>query len=139
MSSHEIHRLLHEYGLALVFSIVALRALGVRAGAAPAGMPDASEVFVGPGSAAVTTGSGEGGVARIVVAETGLGAVEIGIADGSAAWLDLNTHFGHLHNTLEAGGPPGPNDDRVEVRARSAMGDITVHRSYPLADDGSVI
>jgi Putative adhesin len=73
-----------------------------------------------------------------VVAETGLGAVEVGIADGSAAWLDLNTHFGHLHNALEAGGPPGPNNDRVEVRARSAMGDITVHRSYPLADDGSV-
>ncbi len=73
-----------------------------------------------------------------VVAETGMGAVEIGIADGSAAWLDLNTHFGHLLNTLEAGGPPGPNDDRVEVRARSAMGDITVHRSYPVGDDGSV-
>ncbi len=73
-----------------------------------------------------------------VVAETGMGAVKIGIADGSAAWLDLNTNFGHLHNTLEAGGPPGPNDDRVEVRARSAMGDITVHRSYPIADDGSV-
>ena len=29
MNSHEIHRLLHEYGLALVFSIVALQALGV--------------------------------------------------------------------------------------------------------------
>jgi HicB family len=36
-----------------------------RAGAAPAGMPDASEGFAGPSSAAVTTGSGEGGVARI--------------------------------------------------------------------------
>lgn len=36
-----------------------------RVGAAPAGMPDASEGFAGPGSAAVTTGSGEGGVARI--------------------------------------------------------------------------
>ncbi len=38
-----------------------------RAGAAPAGMPDTSEEFAGagPGSAAVTTGSGEGGVARI--------------------------------------------------------------------------
>ncbi len=29
MSSHEIHQLLNEYGLALVFSIVALQALGV--------------------------------------------------------------------------------------------------------------
>ncbi len=36
-----------------------------RAGAAPAGMPDASDDFAGRGSAAVTTGSGEGGVARI--------------------------------------------------------------------------
>ncbi len=36
-----------------------------RASAAPAGMPDAREEFAGPGSAAVATGSGERGVARI--------------------------------------------------------------------------
>ncbi len=36
-----------------------------RAGVAPAGRRDSGEEFAGPGAAAVTTGSGEGGVARV--------------------------------------------------------------------------
>lgn len=68
-----------------------------------------------------------------VVAETGLGEVEIGIPDGTAAWLDLNTHFGQLRNTLDTSGPPGPGDDSVEVRARTGYGDITIRRAYPSA------
>jgi Toastrack DUF4097 len=63
-----------------------------------------------------------------VVAETGLGAVEVAIADGVAAWLDLHTKYGHLHNDLDAAGPPQPSDKTIEVRARSGYGDITVRR-----------
>ncbi|HXO08721.1 MAG TPA: DUF4097 family beta strand repeat-containing protein [Solirubrobacteraceae bacterium] len=65
-----------------------------------------------------------------VVAETALGAVEIEIPDGTAAWLDLHTQYGQLHNDLATGGPPGPGDDRLDVRARTSYGDITVRRSY---------
>jgi len=65
-----------------------------------------------------------------VVAETRLGEVEIGIPDGTAAWLDLNTNFGELRNTLDTGEPPGPGDDSVEVRARTGYGDITIRRRY---------
>jgi DUF4097 and DUF4098 domain-containing protein YvlB len=73
-----------------------------------------------------------GGVRRgSVVAETGLGAVGIAIVDGTAAWLDLRTGYGSLHNTLEAGPPPQPGDPTVEVRARSGYGDITVRRAGP--------
>lgn len=67
-----------------------------------------------------------------VVAETGFGAVEIAIPDGIAAWLDLNTRFGHVHNTLDAAEPPDPDDGKVEVRARTGFGDITIRRCYPL-------
>jgi Putative adhesin len=67
-----------------------------------------------------------------VVAETGFGAVEIAIPDGIAAWLDLNTRFGRLHNALDAAEPPNPDGDRVEVRAHTAFGDITIRRSHPL-------
>jgi DUF4097 and DUF4098 domain-containing protein YvlB len=75
-----------------------------------------------------------GGACRgSIVAETGLGAVEIAIADGTAAWLDLDTKYGHLHNTLDAAGPPGPGDGTVEVRGRTAYGDITIRRSDPPA------
>jgi hypothetical protein len=64
-----------------------------------------------------------------VVAQTSLGKVDIGIRDGVAAWLDLNTKFGKVYNELDSAGRPGPGEAAVEVRARSAFGDITIHRS----------
>jgi hypothetical protein len=64
-----------------------------------------------------------------VLAQTGMGKVEIGIRDGVAAWLDLNTRYGNVHNDLDPSQRPGPGEDAVEVRARTAFGDITIHRS----------
>jgi hypothetical protein len=72
-----------------------------------------------------------------VVAETARGGVEIAIPDGIAAWLDLNTHYGHVHNTLDPTERPEPDDDSVEVRARTAYGDITIRRCFPPAHAGS--
>ena len=65
-----------------------------------------------------------------VLAQTGFGTVEIGIRDGVAAWLDLSTRFGNVHNDLDAAERPEPGDDAVEVRARTSYGDITIHRSF---------
>jgi hypothetical protein len=64
-----------------------------------------------------------------VLAQTAFGKVEIGIRDGVAAWLDLNTRFGNVHNDLDAAEHPGPGEDAVEVRARTSFGDITINRS----------
>jgi Toastrack DUF4097 len=64
-----------------------------------------------------------------VLAQTAFGKVEIGIRDGAAAWLDLNTRYGTVRNDLDAAERPGPGEDAVEVRARTAFGDITIHRS----------
>lgn len=89
------------------------------------------------GSVTVKTANGDIRVGSVrtgsVTAETQFGAVEIGIAEGVAAWLDLHTGYGQLRNTLEATGAPGPDDDRVEVRARSGYGDITIRRSHAAA------
>ena len=63
-----------------------------------------------------------------IVAETARGNVEIGIRDGVAAWLDLNTAFGTVRNDLEAARPPAPDEDAIKVRARTAFGDITIRR-----------
>jgi len=72
-----------------------------------------------------------GEVARgVVLAQTGFGKVEIGILDGVAAWLDLNTRFGNVQNDLDAAERPEPGEDSVEVRARTSFGDITIHRSF---------
>ena len=64
-----------------------------------------------------------------IVAETGFGKLEVGVREGVAAWLDLNTKFGRIHNSLDAVERPGPGEDTVEVRVRSGYGDITVRRS----------
>jgi hypothetical protein len=68
-----------------------------------------------------------------VLAQTAMGKVEIGIRDGVAAWLDLHTRFGNVRNDLDATARPEPGEDAVEVRARTAFGDITIRRS--LAND----
>jgi DUF4097 and DUF4098 domain-containing protein YvlB len=65
-----------------------------------------------------------------VLAETAFGKVEVGILDGVAAWLDLDTKFGNVRNDLGAVGRPESGEDTVEVRAHSAFGDITVGRSF---------
>lgn len=68
-----------------------------------------------------------------VVAQTARGHVEVGVRDGVAAWLDLQTHFGATRNHLEASGPPAAGEDAVEVRARTSFGDITIRRSRATA------
>ena len=70
-----------------------------------------------------------GEVARgAIVAHTACGKLNIGVRDGVAAWLDLHTGFGTVHNRLAAADGPGAGEDTVEVRARTAYGDITVSR-----------
>ena len=61
--------------------------------------------------------------------ETARGRVEIGVADGVAAWLDLVTGFGRVRNALDDAPPPEAGEDTVEVRARTSFGDITISRS----------
>lgn len=70
-------------------------------------------------------------VARgVVAAQTAAGRVEIGVRDGVAAYLDLDTRFGTLRNDLDDSGRPEPDADTVEVRARTSFGDIVIHRSF---------
>lgn len=64
-----------------------------------------------------------------VVAHTALGKIDVGIASGVAAWLDLNTSFGAVVNRLDAASQPEPGANTVEVRARTSFGDITVSRA----------
>ena len=72
----------------------------------------------------------------VVVAQTGNGDLEIAVRDGVAAWLDLNTHYGRVDNTLEQADRPQPGEDTVEIQARTSFGDITVRRS-PATDAGA--
>jgi DUF4097 and DUF4098 domain-containing protein YvlB len=64
-----------------------------------------------------------------VVMETAAGELEVGIHQGTAAWLDLNTRYGSVRNGLEDTSGPEGAEDTVEIRARTAAGDITVRRA----------
>jgi DUF4097 and DUF4098 domain-containing protein YvlB len=61
------------------------------------------------------------------------GDIEIGIAEGTAAWLNLNTTFGRAHSELESADAPDESQRTVEVSASTAFGDITVRRAQPAA------
>jgi DUF4097 and DUF4098 domain-containing protein YvlB len=71
-----------------------------------------------------------GQVARgSVVVETGMGGLDIGIAAGTAAWLEAKTGFGHVRNQMDTATGPEEAAETVQVHARTSFGDITVHRS----------
>jgi DUF4097 and DUF4098 domain-containing protein YvlB len=64
-----------------------------------------------------------------VVFETAYGELDIGIREGTAAWLDVHTVHGSVRSSLDPTDGPAPSDETVEVRARTAHGDIVIHRS----------
>lgn len=81
-----------------------------------------------------------GDVARgAIVAQSAFGALEVGVRDGTAVWLDLDTKFGTVESELDASSSPGAGDEVVEVHARTSYGDISVRRAMATADgrDGS--
>jgi DUF4097 and DUF4098 domain-containing protein YvlB len=61
--------------------------------------------------------------------ETGSGALEIGIQEGTAAWIDATTKFGQVRNMLTPTDRPEGSADTVEVRASTAFGDVLITRS----------
>jgi hypothetical protein len=71
-----------------------------------------------------------GEVARgAAVAQTAFGKIEVGVRDGVAAWLDLHTKFGNVHNGLDASESPEAATDTLEVHASTSFGDISILRS----------
>ncbi|MEU5542681.1 DUF4097 family beta strand repeat-containing protein [Streptomyces sioyaensis] len=85
------------------------------------------------GSVAATTANGTLRVAEVargtVQLETSYGAIEVGIREGTAAWLDVSSGFGQVRNTLTASESPEKTEDTVEVRARTRHGNIDVLRA----------
>ena len=63
------------------------------------------------------------------VLETHAGDVEVGIREGTAAWLDVNARAGRVDNRLEASDAPATGDEKVEVRARTTIGDVAIRRA----------
>jgi hypothetical protein len=88
---------------------------------------DLAEASVGAKSANGDVRVGEV-VRGAVVIETKIGDLEVGIREGTAAWLDVNSRFGHVHNSLAAADGPETSAETVEVRARTSVGEVVIRR-----------
>jgi Toastrack DUF4097 len=66
---------------------------------------------------------------------TAYGELEVGIREGTAALLDVRSHYGSVRNLLTASDGPEPSDQTVEVRTPTSYGDIVIRRSP--ADGGA--
>ncbi|MFG3207624.1 DUF4097 domain-containing protein [Streptomyces sp. NPDC048192] len=86
-------------------------------------------------SVAATTAHGNVRAADVargtVQLETSYGAIEIGIREGTAAWLDVSSGSGQVRNMLTASQAPEQSVDTVEVRARTRHGNIDILRAKP--------
>jgi hypothetical protein len=60
---------------------------------------------------------------------TTYGEVEIGIAEGTAAWLDVRSDTGNVRNHLDEQAEPAEFDRTAEVHALTRDGDVLVHRA----------
>ncbi|MET9949917.1 DUF4097 family beta strand repeat-containing protein [Streptomyces sp. NPDC006339] len=71
-----------------------------------------------------------GEVARgTVQLETSYGAIEVGVREGTAAWLDVSAGSGQVRNALDSAEAPDTTDDTVTVRARTRYGNIDIRRA----------
>ncbi|MEV0690695.1 DUF4097 family beta strand repeat-containing protein [Streptomyces sp. NPDC050388] len=61
--------------------------------------------------------------------ETSYGAIEVGVREGTAAWLDVSSESGQVRNTLTASATPEETEDTVKVRARTRYGNIDIRRA----------
>jgi hypothetical protein len=60
--------------------------------------------------------------------KTASGELEVGIPAGTAAYLDLHTSYGNLHNRLDVAYAPAQHEEKVEIRGRTSFGDIIIRR-----------
>jgi len=88
-----------------------------------------------------TSSNGEVRIGEVVrgkvTATSKNGGVEVGVREGSAAWLELNTDVGRVYNELDSSDAPetGEPVDKVEVRAGTKLGDVTIRRAPRLDDE----
>ena len=74
-----------------------------------------------------------------LVAKTAAGHIDVGIAGGAAASLNLHTRHGHVRNDLDATDVHESGDGgRAEVRATTGWGDITIRRGGTMPTDRSL-
>jgi hypothetical protein len=82
------------------------------------------------GSVTATTGSGAIRIGRMTRGQAklmnGSGDIEVGISDGTVAYLDVNSERGSVRNSVASAESPDASDAQLTVRARTRHGDIII-------------
>ncbi|MGP3942385.1 MULTISPECIES: DUF4097 family beta strand repeat-containing protein [Streptomyces] len=93
------------------------------------------DIFIEHAEGSVTATTAHGAVRLDEVArgtvqlETSYGAIDVGIREGTAAWLDVSSSAGQVINALTASESPDTSEDTAEVRARTRFGNINIRRA----------
>ncbi|MEE1734999.1 hypothetical protein PUR49_00190, partial [Streptomyces sp. BE147] len=61
--------------------------------------------------------------------ETSYGAIEVGVREGTAAWLDVSSSSGQVRNKLTSSFTPRKTYDSDEFRAMTRHGKIAIRRA----------
>jgi DUF4097 and DUF4098 domain-containing protein YvlB len=85
------------------------------------------------GSVKANSASGDIALASVrsgkVSAESASGDISIGVASGTAAWLDVHSLTGDISTSLDDAVGPEDADSQVEIRVNTVSGDIRIHRA----------
>jgi hypothetical protein len=85
------------------------------------------------GSITATTASGAIRIGRMTHGQAklmnGSGNIEVGIGEGTAASIDVNSERGAVHDFVSPQGNSDPSDQKVMVHARTRHGDIVIQRA----------
>ncbi|MET7748699.1 DUF4097 family beta strand repeat-containing protein [Micromonospora sp. NPDC005367] len=83
-------------------------------------------VTAGTASGAIRIGRMTSGTAKLT---NGSGDIEVGIAEGVSAHLDVKSERGAVRDSVSAQGNPDPADTEVSVHARTRHGDVVIRRT----------
>lgn len=84
------------------------------------------DVIARAGDCPIRVGSMARGQAELVNAS---GGIEVGIGEGTAAWVDAESTKGLVRSSLPAQDDPAAFADKVRVHARTRRDDVLIHRA----------
>jgi hypothetical protein len=64
----------------------------------------------------------------VVTVDSSYGRVDVGVADGLPAWLDVEAKHGTVRSELEGTRAPAEGEASVELRVRAGYGDVVLRR-----------
>ena len=76
-------------------------------------------------------------ISGAIVLETAAGELEVGVGEGTTAWLDVSSHYGRVRNSMDEADSPEQSEAVVEIRARTSYGDIKIHRANRTTHTGN--